>query len=177
MIMKWVGISGTWRKTASKIEKRVRKEVKKIMKKGEGIVSGGALGVDFFALDEALKWDKKAERIKIFLPTTLKRYSQHLRKHARWGDVEKKDVEKLISKLKILKKLNPKALFENPNENFTEKTKKRMYYTRNTRVVNASDKLIAFDVETKEGKDLGTLDTIKKAEKKGIPIKVFEFKL
>ncbi len=66
--MKWIGISGGWRKTNQKIENNVRNVVSKIMKRGNGIVSGGALNVDFIALDEALKNNPKAERIKIFLP-------------------------------------------------------------------------------------------------------------
>ena len=101
--MKFVAISGSWRKVNKEIEEKIRKIVRQILKRGDGIVSGGALGVDYIALDEALKHDKKAQRIKIFLPTTLKRFAQHLRKHARRGDVKKSAVEKLISKLKKLK--------------------------------------------------------------------------
>lgn len=73
--MKWVGISGGWRKTNREIEEKIRKVIREIIKRGDGIISGGALGVDYIALDEALKLNPKAERIKIFLPTTLKKYS------------------------------------------------------------------------------------------------------
>jgi hypothetical protein len=157
------------------IERKVRKIVGQILERGDGIVCGGALGVDYIALDEVLKHDKKARRIKIFLPTTLKRYAQHLRKHARWGNVKKSAVEKLVSKLKKLKALNKKAIIENKKADFREETKKKYYYQRNTKIINSADELIAFRVITKESQGLGTLDTIKKAKKKGIPVKVFEY--
>ena len=133
------------------------------MKRGDGIVSGGALNVDFIALDEALEADPKAKRIKIFLPTTLKKYARHYRKHARLGNITSKQAEDLIAQLAGLKKINPKALIENPDTNFTEENKKEKYYERNTQVVEASDELISFRIRTKASEGLGTADTIEKA--------------
>jgi hypothetical protein len=98
-----------------------------------------------------------------------------LRKHARLGDVKKLAVEKLISKLKKLRAVNKEALIENKKADFREETKKKYYYQRNTKIIKAADELIAFRVITKESQGLGTLDAIKKAEKKGIPVKVFEY--
>jgi hypothetical protein len=86
-------------------------------------------------------------------------------------------VEKLISKLEKLKALNKKAIIENKKANFNEETKKKYYYQRNTKIIKAADELIAFRVITKETQELGTLDTSKKAKKKGIPVKVFEYDL
>lgn len=50
--MKWTGISGTWQLTSQQVEEDVRREVKKILSDGGGIITGGALGVDSFAMDE-----------------------------------------------------------------------------------------------------------------------------
>jgi hypothetical protein len=175
--MKWVGISGGWRKTNKEIEEKVRTTVREIMARGDGIVSGGALGVDYLALDEALKHDAQAERIKIFLPTTLKQYSKHYRKHARLKTITSEQAEDLISQLSKLKRINPNALIENPDENFTEETKKKMYYERNSKIVAAADELIAFHIKTKESDGLGTADTIQKAKKKGIRVKIFTYNL
>ena len=75
--MKWVAISGSWRKTNSKVEKDVRNTVKKIISCGNGIISGGALGVDYFALDEAMKLNPTAKQIKIYLPAKLNIFSRH----------------------------------------------------------------------------------------------------
>jgi hypothetical protein len=175
--MKWIGISGGWRKTNQEIENKVRQVVRGIIRRGDGIVSGGALGVDSIALDEALKLDPKAERIKIFLPTVLEKYSQHYRKHARLGNITTEQAENLISQLTRLKQINPKALIENPDTNFTEETKKKMYYERNSKVVEVSDELVAFRIKTKASEGRGTADTIEKAKEKGIPVKLFSYDL
>lgn len=175
--MKWIAISGSWRKTTDEIEEKLRNIVREIIRRGDGIVSGGALGVDFIALNEALKHDSKAERIKIFLPTMFETYAAHYRKHASLGTITREQTENLISQLAKLKKINPEALIENPNSNFTEETKKRMYYERNSAVIDASDELIAFRVKTKQSEGMGTADTIEKARKKGIPVKLFQYDL
>ena len=62
--MKWIGISGSWRKTNKEIEEKIRNIVCEIMQRGDGIVSGGALGVDYIALDEALKMTQKLRKLK-----------------------------------------------------------------------------------------------------------------
>lgn len=173
--MKWIGISGGWRKTNQEIECKVRQVVQETIQSGDGVVSGGALGVDYIALDEALKSDPKAKRIKIFLPTTLEKYSEHYRKHARLKTITQEQAENLVNQLTRLKQINPKALIENPDTNFTEETKKKMYYERNSRIVEISDELVAFRVKTEASEGLGTADTIEKARKRGIPVKVFNY--
>ena len=175
--MKWIGVSGSWRKMNQEIDDKVRNVVREIMLRGDGIVSGGALGVDSIALDEALKIDSVAERIKIFLPTTLEVYSAHYRKHATFGTITNKQAEGLIDQLTRLKKINPKALIESLDVNFTEETKKQMYYRRNTDVVNALDELVAFQVRSEQSEGLGTADAVGKARAKGIPVQLFQYDL
>jgi hypothetical protein len=175
--MKWVGISGGWRQVTPEIENEVRTNVREIIERGNGIVSGGALNIDYIALDEALRHDAKAKRIKIFLPTTLAKYSEHYRKHAALKTITSEQAENLINQLKRLKKINFEALIENPDNNFTEETKKRMYYERNSRVVDASDELVAFHIRAEASRGEGTADTIGKAKKKGIPVKLFSYNL
>ena len=175
--MKWIGISGGWRKVNSEIENAVRDSVSEIMECGDGIVSGGALNVDFIALDEALKTDPEAKRIKIFLPTTLEKYAEHYRKHAMLGDITSRQAEDLIEQLTNLKKVNPKALIENPDTNFTEENKKERYYERNSKVVEASDELISFRIRTNESEGLGTADTVEKAKQKGIAVQEHNYVL
>jgi hypothetical protein len=175
--MKWFGISGSWRKIDQEIDDKARNVVRKIMMRGDGIVSGGALGVDSIALDEALKTDTRAERIKIFLPTTLEIYTAHYRKHATLGTITGEQAESLISQLTELKRINSKALIEDLDANFTEETKKQIYYQRNTDVVNASDELVAFRVRSEQSEGLGTADAIEKAKVKGIPVQLFQYDL
>jgi len=175
--MKWFGISGSWRKTNREIEKNVRLIVREIMARGDGIVSGGALGVDHFALDEAMKKDPAAERIRIFLPTTLEVYAGHYRRHALLGSIKRERAEELINQLIRLKKINPDALIEDPDEDFGEETKKRKYYERNSAVIDASDELVAFLVRTRESEGGGTRDAVRKAKAKGITVRLFEYDL
>jgi len=175
--MRWIGISGSWRRVNKGIERKIRNIIRKIIRRGDGIISGGALGVDYIALDEALKNDLEAESIKIFLPTTLEVYEAHYRKHASIGTITNEQAENLINQLNKLKRINSQALIENPDVNFTEEKKKQMYYERNSAVIDASDELIAFRVKTEKSEGMGTADTIEKARKKGIPVKVFQYDL
>ena len=63
--MKWIAIAGSWRHTNFDIENQVREEVRSLLTRGNGLVSGGALGVDFFATDEALQAGIDAKLIGI----------------------------------------------------------------------------------------------------------------
>jgi len=169
--IKWVGISGGWRKINQEVEKKARETVREIILRGDGIVSGGALGVDFVALDEALKQNSTAERIKIFLPTSFEIYAAHYRKRAKEGVITGKQAESLISQLTILKNINSSALIEGSAEIVNTET----YYQRNSLVVEAIDELIAFHIISESSQGLGVNDTIQKAKQKGIPVKVFSY--
>lgn len=166
--MKWVAISGSWRKINKKVEGDVRKTVREIISQGDGIVSGGALGVDYVATDEVLKLDPSAHKIKIFLPTTLEIYAAHYRKRAREGVITEKQAEELITQLTRLKEINPEALIENKDNRVVNKD---TYYERNSAVVEIVDELMAFHVNESPG----VIDTIEKARKKGMPVKVFTY--
>ncbi len=165
--MKWVGISGSWRKTTPQIEKTVRSKVKEIILAGNGLVTGGALNVDYQATDEVLRL-KKPRQIKIFLPAKLEIYAAHYRKRAEEGVITKQQAEDLIQQLQILKEQNPQSVIENAANTIVDKN---IYYERNTEVINASDELIAFQVNN----SAGTQDAIDKAKEKGIPVKVFSY--
>lgn len=168
--MKWIGISGSWRKTNNKIERDVRRVVRRILLHGDGIVSGGALNVDFFATDEAMQIDPTGTYIKIFLPTTLDIYAKHYRKRAYEKVITSKQAEELINQLTRLQQINPKALIES-RQNRTVDIE--AYFKRNSAVINAADELIAFQVN----KSNGVQDTIEKAKAKGIPVKLFTYTL
>lgn len=170
-VTKWVGISGSWAVTTKKVERDVRKIVRSVIKKGSGIITGGALNVDSIATDEAIKIDPKCEHLKIFLPVSLKLYSAHYRKRAREGVITEKQAENLIAQLDYVKNANPKALIENKTNKVVDKT---TYFERNTEVVKASDELYAFHVEESTGG--GTIDTAEKAKKLGIPVRMFNYK-
>ncbi len=168
-IPKWVGISGSWRVTNPEIESNVRTEVRKIISEGNGIVTGGALNVDYQATDEVLIADR-LNQLKIFLPVSLDLFVAHYQRRASEGVVTQQQAKDVIKQLTTIKKLSPNSIIENLSETIVDKDS---YYRRNSEVVNASDKLLAFQVNESQG----TQDTIDKAKAKGIPVKVFSYKI
>lgn len=169
-VVQWIGISGSWAITTKEVERDVRRVVREVIGRGWGIVTGGALNVDSFATDEVIKIDPKCKHLKIYLPVTLELYVAHYRKRAMEGVITSKQAEDLITQLEYVKKVNPKAIIENKTNKVVDKT---TYFERNTEVVKASNELYAFHVIESTGG--GTTDTAQKAEKFGIPVKMFNY--
>ena len=165
--MKWIAISGSWRQANSRLEQDVRKTVREILNRGDGIVSGGALGGDYFTAEEALKLDPKAQRIKVFIPASLKIYSDHYINRAKEGVITSRKAHQLIKQLKNLKAINPKALIAAKNRIVDQAA----YFERNSHIINQADKLIAFWVNESPG----VKDTIQKARRKGIAVKIYKY--
>lgn len=168
-ISKWIGISGSWRVTNQKIENDVRTEVRKIISTGNGIVTGGALNVDYQATDEVRRLNA-LDQLKIFLPVSLDLFVAHYRRRAGEGVVTHQQADDVIEQLTSIKKQNPNSIIENTAETVVDKDS---YYRRNSEVVNASDELLAFQVNQSQG----TQDTIDKAKVKGIPVTVFSYQI
>ena len=168
--MKWVAISGSWRKTNEEVENDVRQAVRGIIKRGDGIVTGGALNVDYFATDEALKVNPEAKQIKVCLPVTLELFSAHYRKRADEGVITHQQAEELITQLTALKKANPSALIENEKNTIVDKD---TYYERNTKVMDLSNELYAFQVNDSEG----VQNTVNKARDDGKFVKLKKYTL
>ena len=166
--MKWIAIAGSWRKTSKKVETDVRNVISEIVKKGNAIISGGALGVDYFALDEVIKTDPTCKKVTIFLPAKLDIYTKHFFKRADEGVITHKQAKSLINQLNTLKKINPKAMVVNQKNKIIDK---EAYYQRIDQIITKADKLIAFQVNKSEG----TQYTIDKAKQKGIPVKKYSY--
>jgi|SRR3989338_1242389 len=167
--MKWVAISGSWRNTNNNVEEDVRSAVREIVSRGDGVITGGALNVDYFATDEVLKIDSIGKCIKVFLPTTLELYAAHYRKRAREGVITLEQANALIKQLTELKLANTSALIEG---SFMEVTQE-IYYERDQWVIDAADELLAFHVNNSRG----VKDTMERAKKKGIPIKALVYSI
>jgi len=109
--MKWVAISGSWRKTNEEVENDVRQAVREIIKRGDGIVTGGALNVDYFATDEALKVNPEAKQNKRFVCLYFGSFFGSLSgKRADEGVITHQQAEELITQLTALKKLTLQLL-------------------------------------------------------------------
>lgn len=162
----WFAISGTWRLTSQEVEDKVRGTVRKILTSGNGIISGGALGVDYFATDEALKFDPKL--VKVFIPATMELHAAYYRKRAAEGVANKQQVELLAAQIKRLKQEG--RLFE---DFFNTELNMATYFHNNDEIIHAADALIAFRVNS----SLGTGDAIEKAIEKNKPVKVYNFSI
>lgn len=171
--MKWIAISGSWRKTNAQVETDVRNAVKEIVNRGDGIVTGGAPGVDYFATDEVMKYDSSLEKIRIYLPTSLEFYIRHNRLRVEEGLVAEDMAESLVQQLKFVHDSNAKAIIEGKDIPGNKHVETRQYYERDGLIVDSADELVAFHVNESEG----TKDTIEKAKAKGIPMKVFSYKI
>ena len=76
----WVGISGGWRHAPPGLSQAVHREVVAALAAGKTIVTGGALGVDYWATQTVLSIDPA--RLKVILPTSLATYASHYQRRA-----------------------------------------------------------------------------------------------
>ncbi|HLC91510.1 MAG TPA: hypothetical protein VJC09_00495 [Candidatus Saccharimonadales bacterium] len=166
--MNWIGISGSWRYSLPQLEQDVRRKVTAIVKRGDGIVTGGALGVDFIATARVLEVNPSLNQLKVIIPTDLTSYLTHYRKQAQKAAISGQQSEKLASQLMFVQKTRPEALIEGQTGlRVTEQT----YLARNKRIAEASDSLIAFQVNN----STGTGQTIDHARKLGKPVTLFAY--
>lgn len=162
--MKWTIFTGTWRLTNEEIENDVRNAARKIFKEGNGLVTGGATGVDYFAMDEFVKLNQDCTRIRIFIPARLPHYIMDYRKNWKHSPIDDKDIDNLEHLLTLIKRRNPSAIFEAKKEDgdITQDE----YDARHNEEVAFGDEVYAFQAN----KSSGTSDTIEKAKKAGLSI-------
>ncbi len=158
--MKWYAISGSWRTTNKRVKKDVIRVVKKIVKKNDGILTGGALGVDYTATQTVLKYGNPEKQLKIYLPIKLKKFCKHYFKRAGEGVITQEHAEKIVKQLRKLKKIIPENIHD---EWGYKKADKESYYARNTKIVEDCDELYAFQANNSKG----TQDAVNKASKAG----------
>lgn len=162
--MKWIIFTGTWRLTNKEIEKDVREAARKAFENGDGLVTGGATGVDYFAMDEFLKLNPDCTRIRIFIPARLKHFIADYRKNWKHAPIDDTDIDNLEQVLFLIKERNPSAVFEVRKE--SGDITQAEYDLRHNEEVTFSDEVYAFQVN----KSAGTSDTINKAIYAGLPI-------
>lgn len=162
--MKWVLFTGTWKDTNAEVLSDVREATREVLTRGDGIITGGALGVDHACMDEVLRLGKETQ-LKVIIPTKLEVYIEHFHNAAHIGKILKTECELLEASLRELYKRCPEAVIE---LSFTEIKTREEYFARNQAEVDSADEVYAFQVND----SVGTQDTIDKAIQKGIPISV-----
>ncbi|MFZ2253315.1 MAG: hypothetical protein WAW13_04070 [Minisyncoccia bacterium] len=162
--MKWILFTGTWRLTNGEVEEDVRQSAREVIERGDGVVTGGATGVDYFVMDEVMKLYPDASRLTVIIPAYLESYLHDY--HTNWcrEPITTEMIDDLERLLFRIKKENSKALIEMPYDIITQEH----YDLRHEEEVSISDEVYAFQVN----ESTGTQDTIEKAMRKGLPIAV-----
>lgn len=161
--MKWYAISGSWRTIDEKVKEDVEKIVKEIISNNNGILTGGALGVDYIATQTILDLGDPKKQIKLYLPIHLEKFCEHYLKRAEQEIITEEQAKRVIHQLKTVKKICPDCIFD--NWGFT-KANKKSYYHRNTKIVQNCNGLYAFQINNDEG----TQDAVDKAKKMKKPV-------
>lgn len=161
--MKWILFTGTWRLTSPEVEEDVRAAAREVLSRGDGIVTGGATGVDYFAMTEALKIDPTGNTLKVFLPTHLENYIRDYRENWCWAPVTKESIDALAACLSQLAQVKLEHLHALPEEGAITQ---EHYNLRHNDEVAHSDEVYAFHVNA----STGTQDTIDKATAAGLPL-------
>jgi hypothetical protein len=160
--MKWILFTGTWKLTNAEVEKDVRDAAREVLLRGDGIVTGGATGVDYFCMDEAMKMYPDGSRLKVIIPAMFSSYIYDY--HTNWcvAPVTTETINDLEKLLQKIKDANPSSLIEMSYDIITQDH----YDLRHDEEVKISDEVYAFQVNN----STGTQDTIDKASKSGLPI-------
>jgi hypothetical protein len=162
--MKWVIFTGTWRLTNKELENDVRLAARRVFEAGDGLVTGGATGADYFAMDEFVKLNPDCTRIRIFIPARLEHFIADYRKNWKPHPITDLDIDNVEHILNLIKARNPSALFEvKKDEGDISQTE---YDLRHNEEVTFSDEVYAFQVNN----STGTQDTIDKAKAAGMPV-------
>ncbi len=161
--MKWIIFTGTWRLTNDEVEYDVRAAVRAVLLAGNGIVTGGATGVDYFCMDEVLKLGKE-NSMRVIIPAKLDFFISDYYKNWMTDPITKADIDKLSVVLKDFQNKNPSGLLEiyHAGVDITQDD----YDNRHDEEVVFSDEVYAFQVNN----STGTQDTIDKAKASGLKI-------
>ncbi len=156
-------ITGSWKLTNATVEQDVRADVQNIFRAGGGIVTGGAPGVDFFAMDEAIKVDPSGGRIRIILPIPLSKMVAHFRQRVTEGVIgHEHRIDDVIAVLEYLYGCGPDIVTDAGFETANQES----YYARHHQIIALASDVYAYQVNGSGG----VQDTIDKAYEKGIPV-------
>ncbi len=160
--MKWILFTGTFRLTDKRVEADVRQAVREVIARGDGVLTGGATGVDYFAMDEAYKIDPTCEHLKVIIPADIESYIEDNRANGVLFPLTMQDIDNLAFILRAIKRANPRHLIEMPYTTITQEH----YDLRDREEVRAAQEVYAFQVNG----STGTQDTIAKAVANGVKL-------
>ncbi|MEN9552018.1 MAG: hypothetical protein RI935_395 [Candidatus Parcubacteria bacterium] len=156
--MRWIIFTGTWRLTNTEVECDVRAAAREVFSRGDGMVTGGATGVDYYAMDEWIKHDPMCSRIRIFIPAKLDHFISDYHKNWKHSPVTDEAINDVERVLRYIQKHNPAAILE--VKKIEGDITQEEYDLRHNEEVTFSDEVFAFQVNN----STGTGDTITKAK-------------
>lgn len=159
--MKWALFTGSRSPVNVEVENDVRAAVQEVIAKGDGVLTGGAAGVDYFAMSEVAALNA-LDKLRIILPTKLEIFVEHYKQAEKDGKIEKKVCDDLLQLLQSIYEKSPISFLEMPFEQITLQE----YFARDEEEVKYSDYVYAFQVND----SVGTGHTVKKAQEAGLPI-------
>lgn len=169
---KQYAITGSWRTASKQVEKDVRKVVRDIINQGGRIAVGGALGVDYFVVDEVLKYGDPKTQLKLFLPVPLERFIEHYYRRARQKIITEEQVRKITSQLEEIASISPNSISD--KSGFTV-VNERSYSVRDTKIIEyGKDGFYAFQVNDSKGVGKNINNALKKI--KQIYVKKYDLK-
>lgn len=171
--MKWHAITGSWRTTNEEVKKDVEGIVKKLVFSGDGIVTGGALGVDYIATQKVLDtFDEESveNQLKIYLPLNLEDYCRHYYKRAEEGVITKNQADILTNQLNKVHEISSEIISD---KSPYKSVNKKSYYARIIKIIETSDDVYAFHVNESEGVQYG----IDLAKGLGKPVHIKKYRI
>jgi hypothetical protein len=159
--MEWIQFTGSWRVFNDQVEKDVREAVREVLSNNKGVLTGGATGVDYFAMDEALKNDPTGKSLLVVIPAYLYDYVHDYQKNWLQAPIVKDDIDKMADILYRFKALNPEGLIEMPYKEITQEH----YDFRSKVELGYAKGLYTFHVNN----SYGTQYTIDLAKMEGVP--------
>lgn len=160
--MKWALFTGTWRLVNAEVERDVRAAVRKVFAEGSGVLTGGATGVDYFAMDEAFAIDPTCRKLRVIIPAYIEDYVKDCEQNWCQAPVTPEAIQKLAALLRKIREANPASLLEMPYRVIEQEH----YDLRNLEEVTYANEVYAFQVNG----STGTQHTIDSAKAAGHPI-------
>lgn len=169
----WIGISGSWRTINQKVVDDDTEIVRYITSDDIGIITGGALGVDYITTEIVLKEGDPKKQLRIVLPINRYAYMEHFTNSSIRNKINRTQQDCLIDQLSYIDKNFPNIIFDNSKFdekkflNFDEEGYRKIsYYFRDWLIAYGCDGLIALWVN----KSKGVEDTINKVRLMGKPV-------
>ena len=185
---RWIGISGSWRYINQAVVNDTALIVRSLIKRGVGIITGGALGVDFIATEIMLKESDPAENLRIVLPINKDAYMQrytdvYMQQYTDAGlqtNVTRTQADALTSQIFYMATHFPKIIFDKTPFNEIEfialqndHYRKLAYNFRNGLVGYGCEGLVALCVNDSSG----VQDTVRKLEKMKKPHSLVQYQI